>query len=52
MQQKPLLFIDIEIGNGKKQRITVYSEDDPTELASLFCKKHGFDNMTQDMLVK
>ena len=41
--QKPLLYIDIDIGDGNKDRITVYEPDSAKELASNFCQKHEFD---------
>jgi hypothetical protein len=35
--EKPLLFIDIDVGDSKKDRITVYKDNSPAELSSLFC---------------
>lgn len=43
---KPLLYIDIAVGAGKKERITVYPKDDPHVLATDFCKKHQFGEDT------
>lgn len=40
---KPLLFVDIDIGDGKKDRISIFNGNKADELAKNFCKKHGFD---------
>lgn len=34
IQAKPLLYVDIDIGDGEKDRITVMKDDDPDQLAS------------------
>jgi hypothetical protein len=47
---KPLLYIDIDIGDGLKDRITVYDENAAKQLALSFCRKHGFDEATQETL--
>ncbi|MFM7855939.1 MAG: hypothetical protein ACKO96_29460 [Flammeovirgaceae bacterium] len=44
--KKPLLFVDIDIGEDQKDRITVYVGDSPEQLAKDFCTKHGFDEET------
>jgi hypothetical protein len=46
--EKPIMFIDIEIGDGEKDRISVYDNDSPTKLSKEFCVKHKFDMDTQD----
>ena len=38
---KPLLYIDVDIGEDEPERIVVYQNDNPHKLASDFCKKHG-----------
>lgn len=50
---KPLLFIDIDIGDEdsqEKDRITVYKGDVPLQLAKAFCEKHDLDLETRLML--
>lgn len=37
-EQPPLLFVDINIGEGQKPRIVVYSHDDPQKVAYKFAK--------------
>ena len=46
-QEKPLLFVDIDIGEEQKDRITVLRSDSARDLALRFCQKHGFDYETQ-----
>lgn len=41
---KPLLYIDVDIGENEQDRITVYSGNDPHLLASEFCLKHQIDD--------
>ena len=41
---KPLLHIDVNIGNQDKERITFYPGDEPRSLAEEFCKKFDFDD--------
>ena len=37
-EQPPLLFVDVNIGEGEKPRIVVYSHDDPKKVAYKFAK--------------
>ena len=39
-QVLPLLYVDIDVGEGKKDRISVYPGDNPKVLAKKFCEKH------------
>ena len=39
-EQAPLLFIDVNIGEGKKPRITLYNGDNPEVVASKFSREH------------
>lgn len=45
-QRKPkeLLVMTIEIGNGQKDTIHVFENDDPNDLAYNFCEKHNLDS--------
>jgi hypothetical protein len=38
-----MLFVDINLGEEKSERIIVYEHDDPCLLAKAFCEKHGLD---------
>lgn len=41
MDEPPLLFIDVNLGDGKKPRITLYNGDKPEQVAGRFAKKHS-----------
>ena len=45
-ERKPLLFVDIDIGDNEKDRITIFKGQKPEDLARDFCDKHGFDDET------
>lgn len=49
-EAKPLLFVDIDIGDGQKDRISVYKGNKAAVLAKEFCQKHGFDEETRESL--
>lgn len=51
-KEKPLLFIDIDIGGGKKDRLTVMKADSPRQLSGDFCQKHGLNDGIRDHLVE
>jgi hypothetical protein len=42
-QEKELLIMTIEIGDGQKDTLRVFENDDPNELAKQFCEKHGLN---------
>ena len=44
ISRKPLLFIDVDIGENEQDRITVFQGDDPRALAQKFCLKHSIDD--------
>jgi len=39
----PLLFVDVNLGAGKSERIVIYEGDDSLTLANQFSDKHGLD---------
>jgi hypothetical protein len=48
---KPLVYIDVDIGENEQDRITVYPGNGPHELAKEFCRKHQIeDNETLEVL--
>lgn len=47
--QIPLLFVDVNLGEGQSDRIVLYDGDQPAELANNFAIKHKLD---QAMKVK
>jgi len=48
----PLLFVDVNLGPGRAERIVVYDGDTADELADEFTKKHGLDESLKEKLVK
>ena len=40
----PLLFVDVNLGEGKMARIVLYDGDTPEEVANDFAKEHELDN--------
>jgi hypothetical protein len=39
--ETPLLYIDINLGEDRSERIVVYEGDSARQLASKFCEEHG-----------
>ena len=37
----PLLFVDVNLGQGKNERIIIYEGDKSEDLANNFAKIHG-----------
>ena len=37
----PVLFLDVNLGNGGVSRIIMYEGDDAAEISAIFCEKHG-----------
>ena len=37
----PVLFLDVNLGNGGVSRIIMYEGDDAEEISAIFCEKHG-----------
>lgn len=48
----PLLFVDVNLGPGRAERIVVYEGDTAEELAEEFTIKHGLDESLKEKLVK
>jgi hypothetical protein len=42
-EEKELLIMTIEIGDGQKDTLRVFENDDPNDLAKAFCDKHGLN---------
>ena len=49
-RKRPLLIIDIDTGENQKDRIELFKDDDPVELAKRFCEKHDYDQSTFETL--
>jgi hypothetical protein len=47
----PLLFVDVNLGPGRAERIVVYEGDTAEDLADEFTKKHGLDESLKGKLV-
>lgn len=41
--KQPLLYVDVNLGPGKSERIIVYDGDTSEILAERFSKSHGLD---------
>ena len=53
MSIEPIMKIDIDIGDGKKENINVGENDDPKKLISDFCYKYGLtENYKTKLLSK
>lgn len=48
----PLLFVDVNLGPGRAERIVVYEGDTAEQLAEEFTNKHGLDENLKEKLVK
>jgi len=40
-ERVPLLFVDVNLGQGRTERIVVYEGDSPEELAQKFSEEHS-----------
>lgn len=47
----PLLFVDVNLGPGKSERIVVYEGDTAEQLADDFTQKHGLDEALKQKLI-
>jgi hypothetical protein len=47
----PLLFVDVNLGPGRAERIVVYEGDTAEDLADEFTRKHGLDSSLKGKLV-
>ena len=50
--ETPILFLDVNFGNGEITRIVMYENDKPEELAEAFCIENGLDLSKKDRLVE
>jgi hypothetical protein len=44
-EESPLLFVDVNLGPGKAERIVVYEGEGADELAERFSKEHGLSEV-------
>lgn len=51
-QRKQLLTLTIEIAEGQNETILIMEGDDPNQLASDFCLKHGLDTDLEQLLAE
>lgn len=45
-----MLLIDVDTGENEKDRIEVFKDDQPAQLAKKFCEKHNYDESTFETL--
>jgi hypothetical protein len=50
--ETPILFLDVNFGNGDITRIVMYENDKPEEVAEAFCEENGLDKEKQEKLVQ
>jgi len=50
--ETPILYLDVNFGNGDITRIVMYENDKPEEVAEAFCHENGLDFMKQQKLVQ
>lgn len=50
--EEPLLYVDVNLGNGERVRIAMYEDSDPAEVATQFAIKHKIrdDNLTNNLV--
>lgn len=48
----PLLFVDVNLGPDRTERIIVYENDTAVELAENFSKVHNLNNLMKQKLVE
>lgn len=40
---REVLVMNVDLGNGRKDKLVVHEQDNPEELAAEFCRKHGLN---------
>jgi len=48
---KELLTITVEIGNGQKEKIIIFENDDPQKISEEFCLKHEISEDLQEIFI-
>jgi len=51
-ERVPLLFVDVNLGQGRTERIVVYEGDSPEELAQKFSEEHNLDISMKGRLIE
>jgi hypothetical protein len=44
LRAQPLLFLDVNLGQGGTERVVIREGDTAENIARAFCQKHGLDN--------
>lgn len=47
----PILFLDVNLGKGKVDRLIIMDGDDPMEIADKFCLLHKVDGKKKKKLI-
>ena len=50
--KQPLLYVDVNLGPGKSERIVVYDGDTADSLAEKFAQSHGLDSNMKGKLAQ
>ena len=48
--EAPLIYINLDFGDGRQDRIAVYAEDEPAQVARNFCQRHALDSTVEAAL--
>ena len=51
-KRNPILFLEVNIGENKSERIVIYEGDSAEKLAKDFSQKHNFDEIKKEKLLK
>lgn len=46
----PILYLDVNLGKGKVDRLVIMDGDDPLEISERFCKQHGLSEKKKKKL--
>ena len=48
----PILILEINIDDKKKEKLEIYSDDDAVEVSTFFCEKHNLDDEKKIYLIQ
>lgn len=49
-EKYPILFLDVNLGKGKVDRLVIMDGDDPLKISEDFCKQHGLSEKKKKKL--
>ena len=48
----PILILEINIDDLKKEKLEIFANDNATEISSFFCEKHNLDEEKKTYLIQ